>query len=168
MTPLGWTAISNNIPVASVLLDHDADAHDPDLQGSSTLQQCIRSNRHEILQLLVPKRVRVKDCLAPGQMQRNIWSVIAANADVDTMHILRQMEFTDVPFFEEELVADGRGGDNNNNLELDILSTRSDCSDDLIDAFQGLVCEVRMQREENSEIETDGDEDLWEDAQERI
>ncbi len=36
ISPLGWTAISNNPEVASVLLNRGADVHDLDLHGSST------------------------------------------------------------------------------------------------------------------------------------
>lgn len=172
MTPLAWTAISNNAPIASVLLDRGADAHDPDLQGSSTLQQCIRSNRHEILRLLVTKRVRVRDCFAADdeQIHKSVWRIIAANADVETIRLLGQVDFTGLHSEGEDGIADGSG--DCNHQELDILSSRSDCSGNLIHVFQGLVRQARMQREASSsesETETQTDkEDQWEDAPESL
>jgi ankyrin repeat protein len=151
ITPLGWTATSNNPGVTSVLLDRGADVHDLDLQGSSTLQQCIRSNRHEILRLLVPKAPRVKECFAEHQ---SIWNVIAVSADVETMQILRQLDFTSVPA-DVEVAADSPA--------LDILLNRSDSSPELTAAFQDLVRRVRARQ--HWEVETD-EEEIWEDAME--
>ncbi len=149
ISPLGWTAISNNPQVASVLLDRGADVYDLDLHGSSTLQQCIQSNRHEILRLLSRKAPRVIRCFAEGQ---SIWSVIATSADIQTMQILRQLDFTGAPG-DVELADHGS--------VLDILLNRSDGSPELIAAFQSLVQTAR------TEVETD-EEDVWEDAMEHF
>ncbi|KIW96344.1 uncharacterized protein Z519_03413 [Cladophialophora bantiana CBS 173.52] len=89
----------------------------------------------------------------------------AANADVETMHILRQMDFTGIPF-EDGAVADANDGDKSPGLS--ILSTRSDCSVELIGGFQSLARVVRLRRGNNNDIKTDGEEELCEDAPERL
>ena len=170
ITPLGWCTISNNTEVASALLRRGAEVANIDLYGSSPLQQCIKLNRHEILKLLVQTRPSLETSI-PSNV--SIWHLIAASSDVETMEILKQLDFTGFPIDDAHMSGISS--------PEDLLAERLDSSVELKGTFQALIqCvghqsrdqgdsasqEARVHEPGGAQHEDSEDEDVWEDARE--
>ena len=153
ITPLGWTALSNNIEVASVLLDRGANIYDIDHHGSSTLRRCIYSNRHEILEMLLSKRPQIYRCISE---EESVWDVIAETADLETLRLLRQLDFTE-PSMGSRPISHYSGADK--------IMNRVDGSPELTEAFQALV---QLAADQQNAIPEYEDEETWEDAMEHL
>jgi ankyrin repeat protein len=153
ISPLGWTAISNNPKVAACLLERGAVVNDFDRYGSSTLKQCIKSNRHEILRLLMPYQPRVKTCIADDE---SFFMLIAESADTETMDILKELDLKEVLIDVNSWTEHSR--------YTNILEKRSDASPALTATFEALMQVARAQQSEPDDLE----EEVWEDALESL
>lgn len=152
ISPLAWTAISNNFEVASCLLNYGADVEDRDFRGSSTLKQCIKSNRHEILTIILPLKPRVQSCIAEHD---SFWELVAEHADLQTIALLRQLDMTDLDL--------GQVLEPNDSV-YNTLRARADNSPELEAALEGLVEATRALQDNTSEV----DDEVWEDALENL
>ena len=156
MTPLSWCAISNNPDVAIVLLERGAYVEGVDNEGSSALQRAIKSNRHEVLELIVQQKPRIEACVPENV---SIWHLIAANADVETIRIICQLDYSRTRDKIEDTSASA----------IEVLQKRPDSTSELRAAFEGLLQTVRASGSGDDGPETGQEEDdVWEDALEQL
>ena len=130
IVPLSWCAISNNPGVTTVLLERGADVEGVDNEGSSALQRAIKSNRHEIMNMIVQKKPRVEACV-PEDV--SIWHLIAANADLDTIRIISQLDYSGT--LENKVHSEASA--------MEVLKQRIDSAPKLRAAFEHLLQSAR-------------------------
>lgn len=152
MTPLHWTAVSGNLPVATTLLARGADPDIADKHGHTVLALSIKSNRHALISLLLNYQPQTLGKLANGD---TILHVVALNADLETMKRLRAFQF-------DASLLDVR--DANGRTASAILRGREDYSAGLEDEFMQLV-NVASSLEEDESSESD---DEFADALEQL
>ncbi|KAL9087742.1 MAG: hypothetical protein Q9165_006509 [Trypethelium subeluteriae] len=148
--PLGWTAISNNPLVADLLLKRGAVIENVDLFGFSALHQCIAFNRHDILALLVPFEPAVRACIAPSL---NLLHLIASNADIRTMRILRGLDFTGIAIGSSTSIGE---------YLSEVLAKRSDYSPEMQVSFEEVIDTIK------SSDPSEPSEETWADAVEHL
>ncbi len=150
--PLGWAAITGNTPVVDILLNRGVNVFNRDKSGDSALIQSIRGYHRDIQDLLVRHRAH-EELHLPGK--EKTWQVIATNADVSSMQLLKEAGSAGDPLIHEDA-----------NELLDLVRKRTDTSHELVSAFQALV-----QNHDPSQNSQESDEDIvdiWEDAVETL
>jgi ankyrin repeat protein len=157
IVPLSWCAISNNPGVATVLLERGADVEGVDNKGSSALQRAIKSNRHDVLKMIVQKKPRVEACV-PEDV--SIWHLIATNADLETIRIICQLDYSGTTDINEDSLEASA---------IETLQERLDSIPELRAAFGDLLQSVRTSGNGDDRLGIgQEEEDVWEDARERL
>ncbi len=157
ITPLSWCAISNNTNVATLLLERGADVEGVDNEGSSALQRAIKSNRHEVLKLIVQRKPSIKACVPEDVSFAHL---IAANADVESMRILCQLDYSGTTSKLEDISEASA---------IEVLEERSDSTTELRAYFKNFLQSARTLASGDDWLGTgQEEEDVWEDALEQI
>jgi ankyrin repeat protein len=148
MTPLHWTAVSGNDAVAKAILAHGGNVDDTDNLGDCALSQSIRANRYEIISLLLRHAPNLGGILANGQ---TILHTIAADADLETMHLLQGLDFSGI---DASTVAD------DGQTALQVFRARENHQPELEAAFNLLLAGgLSLSMDEQPDPE-----EQWEDA----
>jgi ankyrin repeat protein len=145
ITPLGWTAISGNTPVAMLLLQYSVNIDNIDDTGQTCLSRSTSSNHHEIVRALVAKGASVRANLSDGS---NLIHIIAEHADLETLHHLRQLDLSSLSVDQNH---SGR-------TPLEILQLRADYSASIETAFALIGRDQDEIEEEEEEVWHDADE----------
>jgi len=148
MTPLHWTAISGNVPVANSILAHGGDADIRDDHGDTVFSQSIRNNRHGILSALASKNPHLATEFAGGQ---TVLHIVAGAADLKTMIQLARFDLSGIDIYARS--DDGR-------TALEVIRDHPDAQMELELAFHTLL---RSTGSGFADGETDSEE-AWEDA----
>ena len=146
---LSWTAITGNIPVSQVLLQHGAQPLLKCKTGETALAKAISMNKHDILDAILSRHADLEPDLSESAA---ILLSAAQSADLETMRLLQRLIRITPP--EAILRADIQGADQT-------LRARSDFSEELLGYFHSLG---RVENADANELESD--DDIWHDAAE--
>lgn len=147
INPLGWTAITGNLPVAQALLQCGAQPLLKDNSNETGLTKCISLNRHDILEAIIIKLEGFE--LSYEESERVLLSV-AQSADERTMKLLLRVSRAEVLGD----VADSQGVS-----AAQLLRDRIDFSNELLRSYN-LLHGVQMY----ANIDSDEEDDVWHDA----
>ena len=153
ITAVSWTAISDNMPVADLLIRRGADLTNVDKSGDTMLTLCVASNRVELLALLIGKKVLPYNTNSPPQPAKNVLLVAAEHASRNTMDALGELSLSGV---------DVKATNGHAQTWRQILEARPDYDDDLAAVAHRLV-----ERLEGWVIDPSEDDEQFQDALEQ-